>query len=585
MREGQPGGRSTRFDRPHWRRVRVTAAAALLTAALAGPAAAQSESKAASGEDAAKRGAYLAIAGDCTSCHTAPGGKPFAGGLVIQTPYGGISTPNLTPDKDTGLGKWTEDDFYRALHFGVAKNGEYLYPAMPYPNYTKVTRKDVAALWAYLKSLEPVSAPRKPNTLAFPFNVREGMAAWNLLFFTPGTYKPNPDWSDQVNRGAYLVEGLGHCGACHTPRNAAGATLTADDYSGGKILGEPYYAPDITGGSGGQGLAGWSIDQIVTFLKTGASKSKSAAFGPMEEAIKHSFSKLTESDLEAIAAYLKTQPDLEPDSLREPDENRRAGARLYMSNCAECHQNSGKGITGSIPPLDANNVVTAAEPTDVITAVLGGLPGHGGYGQMPAFGAALSDAQVASLINFVRTSWSNRAPANATADMVAGLRGQVTTIPQASDAARALGCPAVSESGAANALPDPGKAMLEGFVGITDSEMANRIGELVNVVRDSSGGANGADIVDDLTAAFCPIVAGDDSLSMAEKRARLNTFRREVESALAEGAMPSGSRVLLQVPLAPQTVDKVDAAARAAKQTRQKWLTDTIEKAAGEGAQ
>jgi cytochrome c553 len=250
-----------------------------------------------------------------------------------------------------------------------------------------------------------------------------------------------------------------------------------------------------------------------------------------------------------------------------------------MNNCAECHQASGRGITGAIPPLDANPAVTAAQPTDIVTAVLGGLPGNGDYGHMPAFGAALDDRQVADAANFIRTAWSNEASANATPEMVAGLRGEVGTMPQASEAARALGCPAITETGASDALPEPAKGILNGFTGVTDAEMANRIGELIHAVQ--AGGTTGnAAIVNALFAAYCPIVAEDSALSAAQKRARLDAFNKGVQEALAARAAPAGAHILVQVPLPPDTVSKVDAAASAAKETRQKWLADAISEAA-----
>ena len=215
MQAGHPGqasdpGERDGSPRSVQRWLPAAAGALLLCLAAMTPAAAEggTTSSAAGGTtpdsaDLVARGEYLATAGDCAACHTGPGARPFAGGLVLQTPFGGISTPNLTPDDETGLGRWTEADFYRVLHLGIGKNGEYLYPAMPYPNYTKVTEEDAKAIWAYLQSLEPVRAPRKPNSLGFPFNVRSGLAAWNLMFFEPGTFAPNPDWSDEINRGAY----------------------------------------------------------------------------------------------------------------------------------------------------------------------------------------------------------------------------------------------------------------------------------------------------------------------------------------------------------------------------------------------
>lgn len=523
------------------------------------------------------KGKYLVTAADCMPCHTGPDGPDFAGGLMLDTPFGGISSPNITPDKATGIGSWTEEEFYKALHLGIGKDGEYLYPAMPYTSFTKITKDDVSAIYAYLQSLEPVNAPRKPNTLTFPFNVREGLAAWDLMYFTPGTFVPDPKHSDQVNRGAYLVEGPGHCAECHTPRNLAGAMDTSDMLGGGKLMGQPYYAPDISG-SLQDGIGDWTVDEIVDYLHTGADKTKGTVFGPMADVVTHSLSLLTDDDVTAIAVYLK-QSKAESDTDGKPlaDRTTKAGSEIYLNNCAQCHQSTGLGIQGAIPPLAGNDAVMAGGPQDVITAVLGGLPGQGAYGQMPAFGGQFDDQQIADVANFVRTNWGNDASADATADMVKRLRDQVTPTGPASQAARGFGCPAVSASGSQDAIPLPAQDIINGFAGVTDAEMANRVGEVLRLVKAANPGTQDADIIDEMVAAYCPVVAADADLTVAEKHARINTFLTEVSSQLGEGQSTAADRILVQVPLSQDVVNDVNAAAKAANEQPGAYLGKLIE--------
>lgn len=553
------------------------AAPAAKPAPEAAPAASAAKPAASAADALIAKGKYLVTAADCMPCHTGPDGPDFAGGLMLDTPFGGISSPNITPDKATGIGTWTEEEFYKALHLGIGKDGEYLYPAMPYTSFTKITKDDVAAIYAYLQSLEPVNAPRKPNTLTFPFNVREGLAAWDLMYFTPGTFVPDPKHSDQVNRGAYLVEGPGHCAECHTPRNVAGAMKNSDMLGGGKLMGQPYYAPDISG-SLQDGIGDWTVDEIVEYLHTGADKTKGTVFGPMADVVTHSLSLLTEDDVTAIAVYLK-QSKAEGDTDGKPlaDRTTKAGSEIYLNNCAQCHQSTGLGIQGAIPPLAGNDAVMAGGPQDVITAVLGGLPGEGAYGQMPAFGGQFDDQQIADVVNFVRTNWGNDASADATADMVKRLRGEVTPTGPASQAARGFGCPAVSASGSQDAIPLPAQDIINGFAGVTDAEMANRVGEVLRLVKAANPGAQDADIVDEMVAAYCPVVAADADLTVAEKHARINTFLKEVSSQLGEGQSTAADRILVQVPLSQDVVNDVNAAAKAANEQPGAYLGKLIE--------
>ena len=374
-----------------------------------------------------KRGQYLARAGDCVACHTAPGGKPLAGGLKMDTPFGPIFTPNITPDRETGIGAWSEADFYRALHEGIRKDGKYLYPVFPFPWYTNATRDDVLAIKAYLFSLKPVRAPDKAPGFGFPFDIRETLLTWRTLFFKegkPSATAPKPD--DKLVRGAYLVEGLGHCGECHNRRNVLGASDWSGKFEGGEIGG--WYAPNITA-DGRQGVGAWSEDQIAKFLKTGVGPHSSVALGPMQETIDDSLSHLTDEDRLAIAAYLKS---IKPKETFSNSQGGYAlsgapGEMLYQSHCASCHGLKGEGLPGHVPALAHNGAVMAQGPQDVIRVVLGGLTPKQGLAPMPAIGADLSDAEIANIADYVRNSFGNAAPAATSPSLVAAARAKVRT--------------------------------------------------------------------------------------------------------------------------------------------------------------
>jgi mono/diheme cytochrome c family protein len=368
-----------------------------------------------------QRGEYLARAGDCVSCHTANGGAPYAGGLRLDTPFGYMLTPNITPDPDTGIGRWSSADFRRALHDGVNRRNQDMYPTMPYDFYTKVTRADVDAIYAYLRTIKPVRNSVDVNHLDFPFDQRWTMAGWRELYFSEGTFKPDPNKTAAWNRGGYLVEGLGHCSDCHSPRNLLGGIEKSRDFTGAVIDG--WFALDLTSDIA-TGLGGWTVDEIATYLKTGVARQKTTTLGPMAEVIRNSLSYLTDADLQAMAEYLKSIP---PDStLRtgrvRPDATKQRGAALYLDNCGGCHQASGRGIPGVFPPLAGNGVVVAADPNNIIKVVDRGISARAGFVAMPAFATQLTDQQVAEIANYVRTNWGNKAPPNATSAIVAKLR-------------------------------------------------------------------------------------------------------------------------------------------------------------------
>ena len=370
------------------------------------------------------RGAYLARAGNCMACHTAAGGRAYAGGRAIQTPFGSIYTSNLTPDRESGIGNWSADDFWRALHNGKSRDGRFLYPAFPYPNYTKVTRIDADALYAYLMTLTPVRQENQANTLAFPFNQRVLLAFWRTLYFTPGEYAAEPSRSAQWNRGAYLVQGLGHCGACHTGRDALGGSLARHDLGGASIPGSGWYAAAL-----GQADDG----ELARLLKTGVSM-RGAVFGPMAEVVSASLQHLSDADTEAMAAYLGTvarsTPAAQDSGVRVTGDTAvmlRQGAALYRRHCAECHQDKGQGQPGAYPALAGNRAMSTAAAVNPVRMVLNGgfPPSTAGnprpYG-MPPFGHALNDQEVAAVVSFLRTSWGNAGTLVSPVD-VARLRG------------------------------------------------------------------------------------------------------------------------------------------------------------------
>jgi mono/diheme cytochrome c family protein len=360
------------------------------------------------------RGAYLARAGDCVACHTARGGAEYAGGRALDTPFGRLYGPNLTPDPDTGIGRWSSDDFWNALHNGKSRDGRLLYPAFPYTNYTKVSRTDSDALYAYFRSLAPRRQPNRPHALDFPYDQQLLLAGWRLLYFKPAVFTPQPVRDAEWNRGAYLVEGLGHCSACHSTRNRLGAT--GDTLSGGLIPTIGWYAPSLTA-SGEAGLGDWDKQHIVALLGTGISPRGSAT-GPMAEVVARSLQHLTPTDLGAMATYLKALPATKAPARdggeRASQQLLAEGRRLYGAHCVDCHGADGKGQAPAYPPLAGNRAVTLTPAVNAIRMVLNGgfPPGTAGnprpYG-MPPYSHELDDAQVAAVLTYVRASWGNGA--------------------------------------------------------------------------------------------------------------------------------------------------------------------------------
>jgi mono/diheme cytochrome c family protein len=371
--------------------------------------------------DPLAKGKYLATAGNCISCHTREGGEPFAGGLAFKTDFGTIYSTNITSDPNAGIGKWTLEQFTRAMREGIDANGVHLYPAFPYTAFTKITDADMIEIFNYIKSIPASTFTPPANEMGFPFNQRALMGIWNSLFLEPGTFKVNTAQSEQWNRGAYLVEGLGHCSACHSPRNMLGAEQKDQAMSGGAFYdkvpgGQVRLWSGVNLTSADSGLKAWSADDIVAYLKTGHS-ARSASFGPMNEVIGNSTRYLSDDDLTAMAAYLKSLTAIE----RSPkstlaDAAQRQGETQYTIHCGTCHLPTGLGAAvGSElgAPLVGSAVAQAQDPASLINIILYGgqvltpVP-EKAWKSMKALGDNLDDDQVAAIASYVRTSWGNR---------------------------------------------------------------------------------------------------------------------------------------------------------------------------------
>jgi mono/diheme cytochrome c family protein len=478
------------------------------------------------------RGEYLARAGDCVACHTAAGGKPFAGGDAIHSPFGAIYAPNITPDKATGIGDWSEDDFYRAMHEGVGKHGEYLYPAFPYQWFTKITRDDVKAIKAYLDTVEPVDAKPRQTRLMFPFNVRIGIGGWDAAFFKPGEFKADPSKSPEWNRGAYLVEGLGHCGDCHTPKGTAMEPIESKAFSGGAV--DNWYAPNITSDAA-HGIGGWSDKDLAEYLKTGSAPGKGVVVGPMSQVVRDSLSYLTDEDRRAIVAFLKsTSPivDYNATSSASAGSAHAPGEAVYLSHCAFCHQTNGKGLPGAVPALDGNGVVTAKGPEDVIRVILGGRLASGSYAPMPAIGADMSDQEVADVVDYVRNAWSNRAPATQQNGIVAAIRADTHTILSSSKGDKDS-CQPGPDAPAIKPIVDPQRQIDRTLGAMTAETMMEAIDQSIARARQVAPDASPSDIVNELTLAYCRVEAGRGKLADPDQRRLLNRFSQLVYTQLA----------------------------------------------------
>jgi len=395
-----------------WRRLFVSVVVLIAAATEGANAVAQ---------DAVARGRYLATAANCQTCHTRSGGKPYEGGLSFTTDFGVIYSTNITSHPQAGIGGWTLAQFVRAFREGVDDQGQHLYPAFPYTSFSRLTDADLADLYAYFKTV-PASTYRAPaNDMRFPFNRRELLGPWKSMFFDSARFTPRKDQSAEWNRGAYLVEGLGHCGACHSPRNLLGAEKTDQAMSGG------WYYDKISGGAvrrwsavnltqAQSGLRAWSIGDLTSYLKTGHG-TRAGSFGPMNEVIENSTRQLTDADVRAMAVYLKSLPAVErSDEQSLSDRERGAGETLYTIHCGTCHLPTGAGAKPGEdlgPPLAGSAVVQSPEPYSLINIILYGTqvitptPPKAWKNMKPLYDS-LDDDEVAQIANYLRTSWGNR---------------------------------------------------------------------------------------------------------------------------------------------------------------------------------
>ena len=376
------------------------------------------QAQAAASADVVARGEYLARAGDCIACHTVPAGKLFGGGRPMDTPFGTLFTPNISSDKETGIGKWSAAEFYTMMHSGKSRDGLLLYPAMPFASYTKVTRKDTDAIYAYLQSTPPIHQPNRAHELRFPFNQRSLLYGWRVLFLREGEYKPDPTQSVEWNRGAYLVEGLGHCTMCHTAINALGGNSPSKKFEGGLIPVQNWYAPSLTSNKEA-GLGDWTIQDISDLLQTGVS-NRGAVYGPMAEVVYDSFQYVSDDDIRAVAVYLKSLPARAGEKSGPPtaavaEEKNRLfplGQKIYDAQCAICHSARGQGKLPDFPPLANNQSIQMTSSVNPIRMVLNGGYAPGTmknpkpYG-MPPFAQSLSDEEVAAVVTYIRTAWGN----------------------------------------------------------------------------------------------------------------------------------------------------------------------------------
>ena len=384
--------------------------------------------------DPVRRGEYLARAADCEACHTAKGGIPFAGGLAFALPFGTLYSSNITPDKATGIGEYTNADFLNALHKGIFRGGGRLYPAMPYPSYTAMTDADALAIKAYLFSLPPVNAQTPENTFRFPFNQRWAMGVWDLMFNPDKRFEPVAERDAEWNRGAYLVEAMAHCGECHTPRTLFQALNNRKKFAGAVQAGWRAYnlTPDRDAGIGA-----WSDDEVAQYLAAGHADGRGTAAGSMGEAIDHSLIYLTPGDIKAMVAYLRTVPAVATPDLPAPKPDPAPpshrdgvaanvdprGKALFAGACASCHGWTGVSPLTPLATIVGARAINDPAATNVAQIVLSGGQRHAGRGLMPPFGRSFSDTEVAAVANYVTARFGAK-PSSITAEEVAKLREQ-----------------------------------------------------------------------------------------------------------------------------------------------------------------
>ncbi len=485
-----------------------------------------SAGNAAGQSDLVKRGAYLADVAHCTACHTNDESRPFAGNYPIQSPFGTMYGANITPDPETGIGTWSEKDFEGALRRGVGKGGRYLYPAMPYIEFTKISDADIHALYAYFRTVKPVKEKTKPVDMKFPFSVRSGIAAWQAVYFKQGRYVDDGSQSAQWNRGAYLVQGLGHCDACHTPTNLAMAPKQGKALEGNIV--DHWFAPDISGDQY-SGIKDWSQADLVTYLKTGHNKKNDAAVGPMAQTIDLGLSHLDPADLSAIAFYLKNQKvdtasapkNVRPVSVAE----KTSGKQIFADNCASCHGADGKGVAGIAPTLVGAGSTAGAEPQTAIRAVLQGFEPTAQWGVMPSFARVFGPGEVSDVVNYVRTAWGNQGGGRVDPSLV-------TSLARYSDLAdskveSALVCPSAST----RELDATTITQIKALGPNPTSKDATT--QLVRDYRARHPKIDDTDLVTTISGAYCRNVMSAAKGTLAERQQRYVDFMGTIAQAAA----------------------------------------------------
>ncbi|MDP9898313.1 cytochrome c [Variovorax ginsengisoli] len=382
-----------------------------------------------------QRGEKLAAAGYCVTCHTAAGGKPFAGGLPMVTGFGTIYTTNITPDAATGIGSWSLAAFTRAMHEGVARDGSHLFPAFPYDRFTKTSNEDVKALYAYLMSQPAVSQAPKAPDMPFPLNVRLLQAGWKLLFFKEGRYEPVTTQTAEWNRGAYLAEGLAHCASCHTPRNALGAEKTGDARYAGAVV-DGWFAPALNASNNSP--VPWNADELYSYLRKGGTAYHGVAAGPMSHVVYQGMALVDDSDVHAVAHYFASMNGSASRNVDvaqvvagalarsrfDASQTVERGANVYAAACAACHYNALSGPQAARPELGLKSSLSAADPTNLVNVILHGVSLKEGLPEamMPAFGTALTNDDIAALVTYLRKTRTDLPPWQGVAQLVAKQR-------------------------------------------------------------------------------------------------------------------------------------------------------------------
>ncbi|HEV7985206.1 MAG TPA: cytochrome c [Steroidobacteraceae bacterium] len=495
--------------------MRTVWVAVIVGALASGAATTATQAADAARDEMIRRGEYVARAAGCVSCHTEPGGKAFAGGGALKTPFGTVYAPNITPDK-SGIGGWEAQDFERAVRLGVRKDGALLYPAMPYASYAHMSRDDLYALWSYLRLVPAVTHSTPKNSLSFPFDNRAGLGVWQSLYYKPGAFSTQPAKGEAWNRGHYLVEALGHCDTCHTSRNIAQSADPPHRLTDAQL--EDWYAPDMARDPL-TSIASAKIDDVARLLRTN---------GPMHSAVHDSLGHLTDADMLAMATYLKDAPKgAAPERVKDvtttSDENLKEGKAQFERSCAGCHGNSGQGRKG-VRPLAGATALSARSPHYVIVVLLEGLNARGARGAMDSFAKSLDDQQIADVTNFVRTAWGNRGAPNATPWTVGSWRQLAQ--PAAGGRIGELACPSLDESVLQPALAEGPKLR---HATHDRAELESLVSRYTRARPQSSS----VQVIEALSAVYCRIIAPDNG-SAAQSAAELADFSLQAAVVMTE---------------------------------------------------